>query len=73
MKITETRMTIFTSPCAAATKPALNRIESPGRKKPNKMPVSTKIMTPISRYRKKGAIDANWVSKDAASSITLTS
>jgi hypothetical protein len=34
-------------------------MESPGRKKPSKIPVSTKIMTPISRYKKKGAIDAN--------------
>ena len=66
-------MTIFTFPWAAATNPALKRMESPGRKKPSKMPVSTKTIAPISTYKKKGEIDANCSSKDAANSITLTS
>jgi hypothetical protein len=42
-----TRMTIFILPCAAATRPALKRIESPGKKKPSKMPVSTKTIAPM--------------------------
>jgi len=45
----ETNNKILMSPWAAATKPALNRIESPGKKKPSKMPVSTKMMAPIIR------------------------
>ena len=72
-KITETSTTIFTSPWAAATKPALKRIESPGRKKPSSTPVSTKTIAPINTYKIKGEIDANCSSKDAANSITLTS
>jgi len=39
-------MTIFILPCAAATRPALKRIESPGKKKPSKIPVSTKTIAP---------------------------
>jgi len=47
--MTETRIKIFMFAWEAATNPALNRIESPGRKKPSKIPVSTKIITPIRR------------------------
>jgi len=44
--MTVTRIAIFTSPLAAATKPALKRIESPGKKKANRTPVSKKTIAP---------------------------
>ena len=40
----KTKKTIFISSLAAATSPALNNKESPGRKKPISNPVSTKII-----------------------------
>ena len=42
-------MTTFKSSLAAATRPALNSKESPGKKKPINKPVSIKIMTAITR------------------------
>ena len=40
---------MFKSSLAAATKPALNKSESPGRKKPINKPVSIKIMIPTTK------------------------
>jgi hypothetical protein len=48
-KITNIKKTIFISSLLAATRPALNNKESPGRKKPTSNPVSIKIITPITR------------------------
>jgi len=45
----ETRSRIFIFPCDAATRPALNRIESPGKKNPKSNPVSIKTIAPTTR------------------------
>jgi hypothetical protein len=46
-KIANTKKAIFISSLAAATNPALNNRESPGKKKPISKPVSTKIIPAI--------------------------
>jgi len=49
INITINKIRILASLCAAATKPALKRMESPGKKKPSKIPVSKKIIAPTKR------------------------